>query len=126
MSSPNAKSPLVLVTEDDTVQGLALCDALQESGFAVMGPFTTAADALAALEALDRPPAIALLDVRLKDGTAVPIAQRLSALDVPSLVITGYAVQAIPEGLQDAGGCLGKPLDMDELLGLMWAIVAAG
>ena len=57
--------------------------------------------------------------------TAVPIAQRLSELEVPALVITGHGLQDIPEGLRDAGACLSKPLDMAELLALMQAIVAA-
>ena len=115
--------PLVLVVEDDAIQGLALYEALQEEGFAVLGPFITATEALAALERLDCPLVIALLDVQLQDGTAVPIAQRLSALGVASLVITGHDLQDIPQGLQDASGCLSKPLDMDELLKLMWTII---
>lgn len=108
------------------MQGLALCDALEEAGFSVLGPFPSAANALAALDKLHVPPAVALLDGQLKDSTAVPITHRLSTIGVPSLITTSHCLHNVPEGLRDASACLSKPFDMAEMLDLLQTIVAAG
>ncbi len=77
----------VLVVEDDPLQAFDLEQSLGELGCAVLGPVARQADAARLLDL--RRPSLALLDIALPDGHAVPLARRLTLEDVPFAVLSG-------------------------------------
>ena len=76
-----------LIVEDQALIGMSLEAYLEDSGFEVAGPFTTAAQALDWL-ARDTPE-IALLDIMLGDGSCVTVAGELKRRGVPFAVYSG-------------------------------------
>lgn len=95
----------VLVVEDEIIVGMDLAVSLEEAGYAVIGPF---ASCDAALQALDGDAArlrAGVLDINLGDGvTSAPIAERLNAMDVPFVFLSGYTAgrNALFEQFPDA------------------------
>ncbi|QDA35908.1 response regulator (plasmid) [Paracoccus liaowanqingii] len=79
----------ILLVEDEMLICLDIEDMLQEFGCKVVGPAATAAKALALidLEQID----LAVLDVNLGHEKSYPIVDRLTLLDIPFLLSTGYA-----------------------------------
>lgn len=84
---PTALQPLVLLAEADALVAEDTSEALVQSGYQVMGPFATTADALAAV-ALESP-ALAVVDVKLRDGFCTALARELRQRSVPILVHSG-------------------------------------
>jgi DNA-binding response OmpR family regulator len=79
----------VLVVEDEFLIAMAIEQCLQDQGCEVVGP---APSIEAALNLIDRErPQAALLDVNLDGRLSTPVAERLSALGTPYLLLTGYA-----------------------------------
>jgi len=88
----------VLVVEDEALISLMLEDVLESAGAVVVGPAATVKTALDLLgeEAID----CAVLDVKLMDGTSVPVAEALAALGIRFVVATGS--DTIPVGYNGA------------------------
>ena len=84
----------VLVVEDEALISLMLADALESAGAVVVGPASTVKGALDLLgeEAID----CAVLDVKLNDGSSVPVAEALAALGIRFVIATGS--ETIPAG----------------------------
>jgi CheY-like chemotaxis protein len=98
----------VLVAEDEAIIALDLAITLRELGCEVLPPVPSVARALALLAA-ERPDA-ALLDLRLTDGPATPVAQALAAAGVPFAVTSGLeAGQLGKEPALRAAPYLAKP-----------------
>src|SRR6202012_6291728 len=79
----------VLIVEDDPINALDFEDTI--SGF---GPGTarTAGSVAVALQLIEqRAPDFALLDVSLGRETSLAVAERLDALNIPYVFVTGYA-----------------------------------
>lgn len=97
----------VLVVEGNRLVAEQLTALIETAGGTVRGPAPTVerAFSLAFREELDG----AVLDVRLKDGTSVPIASALRKRGVPFLVISDLESAMIPWGLQRAP-LLAKPI----------------
>lgn len=87
---------VVLLTEDNVIIGLDVCDALEAAGFRVVGPLTTGADAMTWIER--EAPDLAVLDVMLKDGSSDELASELRRRSVPFIVHSGSHVNE-PAGL---------------------------
>src|SRR3954454_24513130 len=81
----------VLVAEDEFVIALEVGEALRRAGFEVVGPAATAGEGerLAAEEPLDA----AVLDLELRDGTAVAAADALAARGIPFVFLSGYGAE---------------------------------
>ncbi|MFD2739900.1 HWE histidine kinase domain-containing protein [Sulfitobacter aestuarii] len=93
-------APRLLLVEDEVVIGMDLSLTLEEAGFSVDGPH---ADVAAAMRALNVMPDIALLDVQLGKETSAPVAERLRALGVPFVVLSGRASDdPLPPGFEGA------------------------
>jgi len=90
----------VLIAEDDGLIAEDLRALVERQGGIVVIMAPTTAGALAAVErhAVD----LALLDVRLGDGTAEDVARALRARRIPFIVVTGYARDGLPPLLRDA------------------------
>ena len=87
-ASPDGLPEDVLIVEDDPIIALGLEDTIL--GFGVK-TVRTAASVARALEMIaDRAPDFALLDVGLVREKSFAIAERLEALQVPFVFVTGY------------------------------------
>jgi len=103
----------VLIIEDNYVVAAHLAAALEDDGFKVIGPVATAEGAVSRIdeEALDG----ALLDVRLREGSAVDVASALRGHGVPFVIVSGYSRDMLPTELKDAP-YVGKPMGSSELI----------
>jgi DNA-binding response OmpR family regulator len=103
----------VLIVEDNYLIAAHLAAAIEGEGFKVIGPVDTAQSAVCRIdeEALDG----ALLDVRLRDGSAIDVANALRAHGVPFVIVSGYSRDTLPTELKDAP-FVGKPMLQSELV----------
>ncbi|MCP8939390.1 hypothetical protein NK718_12770 [Alsobacter sp. SYSU M60028] len=93
--TPGLQRGSVLIVEDEAVIGTLISEIVSDAGYAVLGPFLTAASATAAL-AVDKPSA-ALIDIKLVDGTSFSLAGSLRDLGVPFAFVTAYAPGTVPD-----------------------------
>ena len=107
----------LLLVEDDDVFLKRLAKAMERRGFAV-----ETADCVAAGKAIGtaRPPAYAVVDLRLGDGNGLDVVETIRARrpDSRIVVLTGYgaiatAVAAVKIGATDY---LSKPADADDII----------
>jgi DNA-binding NtrC family response regulator len=112
---PHLAGRRVLVVEDEIMLALALEDTLLSAGGELFGSFASAAEALASL-AEGTAPDVAVLDVRVTDGTSEPVAERLAALDVPFVVLSAYGGAAMDGPALRAAPRLSKPAAMKAVL----------
>ena len=91
---------IVLVAEDDALIGMDVEAMLWGVGCIVLGPYMSVADALAGIQT--QRPDVALLDVKLNDGAVTPVADALTASDVPFALLTGTDDPALLNGLASA------------------------
>ena len=103
----------VLIVEDDAIIALDFEDTIL--GFGV-DRVRTAASAARALELIaERPPDFAMLDVGLASGNSFAVAERLHALRIPFVFVTGYSSDiALPPKLSGTR-MLPKPCTRDLL-----------
>ena len=102
----------MLVAEDEFVIALEVEDALRRAGYEVVGPAATAGEAerLAAEEPLDA----AVLDLDLRDGTAVAAADALAGRGIPFVFLSGYGAEVLPGRLRGRA-VLDKPFPVERL-----------
>jgi len=109
----NAKDRTLLIADDDAAFRNRIARALELRGFIV----TSVGSVAEALAQTARPPAFAVLDLRLGDGNGLELVGplRQARPDIRIVVLTGYgniatAVAAVKEGAVDY---LAKPADAD-------------
>ena len=102
----------ILVVEDEALIAIEMKETLTALGFAVVGPVSTIAQAMAALReaAFDG----AILDLNLGGQLTYPVAERLAALRIPFIFVTGYRSDAIDGAYADVA-VLEKPIDARRL-----------
>lgn len=88
-SVTDPKAPRVLVVEDEALIALLVADHLERAGFKVVGPATSVSKALDLIEEGDCEAAI--LDIRLGEELAEPIAHALKARGTPFVTVSGYS-----------------------------------
>jgi DNA-binding response OmpR family regulator len=103
----------VLVVEDEPLIAFDVADYLQMAGFEVVGPAASVTAALKLLESHGCD--IAVLDVNLGRETAAPIADALAAKSLPFVALSGYSIDQLPKGFQNAP-MLTKPVDPKKLI----------
>jgi DNA-binding NtrC family response regulator len=82
----------VLIVEDDPIIAIDFEDRLLGFGVTHVRSAGSVAQALAAIAA--RPPDFALLDVELSREKSFAVAERLAALKIPFVFVTGYGAEA--------------------------------
>jgi DNA-binding response OmpR family regulator len=102
----------VLIVEDDFLTAEGLSHTFADFGFTVVGPVDTADRAVRLIG--QQPPDGALLDVRLRDGSAVEVAHVLRERGVP-FVMSGYSRDTLPPELRNAP-FIAKPMAESELI----------
>ena len=115
-SATTNKDRTLLIADDDAAFRNRIARALEQRGFIV----TAVGSVAEALAQTARPPAFAVLDLRLGDGNGLEMVGplRQARPDIRIVVLTGYcniatAVAAVKEG---ADTLLTKPVDADRLL----------
>jgi DNA-binding NarL/FixJ family response regulator len=103
----------VLIVEDDYLTAVSLSHAIADYGFTVVGPVDTADGAVRLIS--QEPPDGALLDVRLREGSAVEVARALQERGVPFVVMSGYSRDTLPLELKKAP-FVAKPMSESELV----------
>jgi len=116
-----ADRSLILVDDDDPFRE-RLARALERRGFQVVAMPSVASGVLSARE---RPPAFAVVDLRLADGSGLDVVAVLRAVrpDTRIVMLTGYgniatAVAAVKAGAIDY---LAKPADADDIVAALLA-----
>jgi CheY-like chemotaxis protein len=107
----NAKK--ILIVEDSYPVAESMSRTITDVGFATVGPVDTADRAMRKIEqhVLDG----VLLDVTLRDGSAVAVAKVLRQRRVPFVVVSAYAHDTLPAELRQAP-YLAKPMSEFELI----------
>ncbi len=112
----------LLILDDDRPFRSRLARAMEKRGFDVIEA-ETAAEGAAAVAAA--PPAFAVVDMRLEDGSGLDVLRELKEKrpDVRAIILTGYgnittAVSAVKLGAVDY---LAKPADADEILSALFS-----
>ena len=114
---------MVLIVEDDILIGLALRMVLRIGGHEVMGPATTADEALRL--AMSRRPELAFVDIRIagpEDGIAV--ARMLTERFGTSCLFLTAEVDQARNAREAALGLVAKPYDPPELLRAVKVVAA--
>ena len=82
------RQPLVLLAEADALIAADMSDALAQAGYRVLGPFGTTPEALAVLG--EERPALAVVDVKLRDGLCTALGLALRERGIPIVVHSGF------------------------------------
>jgi DNA-binding LytR/AlgR family response regulator len=107
----------VLIVEDDPIIALDFEDTILRFGVKTIRTAGNVARALSMIE--DRAPDFALLDVGLVREKSFAVAERLDALKIPFVFVTGYGVNVgLPAALVDKPR-LPKPYSSDALKALL-------
>ncbi|WP_018236854.1 response regulator [Ensifer sp. BR816] len=108
----------VLIVEDEFLIAMDLKLLLERRGWRVLGPAATVEEALELLG--DELPAVALLDVTLRDGGVTLVAEVLNAQSVPFVVASAYSKPELLGGEILAGAPnVGKPTEERRLLAVL-------
>lgn len=91
---PDLKDRRIMVVEDQYLIADDLCRALVAAGAEVIGPFATEAKAFSSLDAgsIDA----AVLDLDLNGRSSLDLAKRLTALNIPFVIASGFPEGTIP------------------------------
>ena len=103
----------VLVVEDECLIALDIEDALTELGCKVLGPVPTVAEALAIVAAVRCD--VAILDVRLAEGSTAPLAVALRQQGIPFVILSGCDRGQLIEPVLREAVLIGKPLQRKAL-----------
>jgi CheY-like chemotaxis protein len=119
-ASPDRRSALpedVLIVEDDPIIALDFEETILGFGVKTVRAAGTVATALDMIS--DRAPDFALLDVGLIREKSFAIAERLDALNIPFVFVTGYSAEVrLPPAFADRPR-LPKPYSSDALRALL-------
>jgi DNA-binding NtrC family response regulator len=108
----------VLVVEDEPLVGLDVASILANAGYTIEGPFRTVCGALHSLGQVR--PAVAVLDFRVGEDTALSVADLLNRNGVPYIWLTGYPAEAIPDRHRDhKHPVVSKPFTSKDLVGIL-------
>ena len=111
----------VMVVEDELLIAMLIEDTLLDEDCAIVGPFTSVADALAA--AHDVVVDVAVLDVNLRGEKVYPVAEALAARQIPFLLLSGYGMEAIPPG-RAGWRAFSKPFAAEALVAELAALLS--
>jgi DNA-binding response OmpR family regulator len=111
----------ILIVEDDFLVGSDMRAFLEAAGAEVVGPVDDIAQACAV--ARDQGLEGAVLDVRMWNETAAPVAVELARRNIPFIVVRGYTPDEIPPAMRGAA-YLAKPVPRLELIDIASAMFA--
>ncbi|HEX4043671.1 MAG TPA: response regulator [Xanthobacteraceae bacterium] len=106
------KKPRVLLVEDEALVAMMIQETLIDFGFQVVGPVSTASEALAS--ARNSHFDAAVLDINLGDGLVYTVAEILGKRGVPFVFVTGYDADSVDPRFSGVP-VLQKPIERDML-----------
>ncbi|CCD85902.1 conserved protein of unknown function [Bradyrhizobium sp. ORS 285] len=119
-----ARARLVLVVEDEYFIAMDLQAVLADAGYDVLGPASTATDALKLLD--DNSPSAAVLDVNLGDHRVTPVAHALAVRRIPFVLASAYSdLDLANEPLLAKAPNVGKPTAPGPLLDAVGRMLSA-
>jgi DNA-binding response OmpR family regulator len=119
-AGPRDGGSAVLVLEDEAVIALDMCDALEDAGHDVVGPCETRAEALRLLETVS--PDLAVVDVKLRDGSGLEVARELVRRRIPFVFYSGEpADERLAAEFPDAP-TVHKPASMQAVIAALRAV----
>jgi PAS domain S-box-containing protein len=107
-----ADKPRVLLVEDEALVAMMIQETLAGFGFEVVGPISTASEALTS--ARESHVDAAVLDINLGDGLVYTVAEILSKRGVPFVFVTGYDADSVDTRFSGVP-ILQKPIERDML-----------
>ena len=113
MAGARLSAKKILIVEDSYLIAESMSRTIADVGFATVGPVDTADRAMREIEH-DVPDGV-LLDISLRDGSAVAVAKVLRQRRVPFVVVSAYAHDTLPAELRHAP-YLAKPMSETELI----------
>lgn len=102
----------LLVVEDELLVALDIESILNDAGLTVIGPASSAAEALELIGSTT--PDAALIDANLSGEPITEVAKALSERGIPFAYVTGYGRESLPNDYQ--APIVTKPFDADQLL----------
>ena len=111
----------LLVVEDELLVALDIESILTDAGMIVIGPASSAAEALELIAST--PPDAALIDANLGGEPITAVAEALSERGIPFAYVTGYGRESLPEAYQ--APIVAKPFDADQLLAAVRRLLPA-
>jgi two-component system, response regulator PdtaR len=113
----------VLIVEGEYLIASSLGAALSDAGWKVLGPAASVEDALHLLER--ERPTVATLDPILGRKPATPVAEKLTTLGVPFVLLTGHSDPHLVLGRAANGvPIFEKPVEYSRLLASLAALAA--
>ncbi len=102
----------VMIVEDEALVAMVVAESLTELGYSVIGPYSRASAAMAAIkeDEID----VAILDVNLGGELVYPLADALAMRDVPFIFVTGYGAESIDRRFSNVP-ILQKPIERQTL-----------
>jgi DNA-binding response OmpR family regulator len=100
--------PHILVLEDEWIIADQIETALEEAGYAVVGPVGQVDAAMALLKS--RPLDAAVLDINLHGDRSFRVARQLARDAIPFVFLSGYARTELPAALRERP-LMQKPID---------------
>lgn len=104
--------PRVLLVEDEALVAMMIQETLDEFGFQVIGPISTASEALVAVRGSHFDAAV--LDINLGDGLVYTVAEILGHRGVPCVFVTGYDADSVDSRFSSIP-VLQKPIEREML-----------
>jgi DNA-binding response OmpR family regulator len=106
----------ILICEDEYLLASGLAADLEALGVRVLGIVARAADGIALLDELsDAGLNAAIVDIRLLDGSAFPLVERLREKSVSVVFFSGYSAEDVPDRFSEIP-VVTKPGHIDELM----------
>lgn len=106
-------SARILVVEDEFLIALDIASVLEQAGIPIIGPVSTVAEAMSAIEHEDMRGA--LLDAHLAGEPVGCIADALKAKGIPFAFVSGYGPEQLPAAHRDIP-LVKKPFTGQDLL----------
>lgn len=103
----------MLIVDDEYMIAIELRQAVENLGHEALGPVPSTDQALAIIGR--DPPAVALLDETLEDGSVVPVAQELARRNIPFAVVSGHERSPSGDPLLQNALRLPKPTGMERV-----------
>lgn len=106
----------VLIIEDEALVSMMLEEFLEQIGCRMMGTASRLDEAIIKARSLSLD--MALLDVNLAGEASFPVAEILTARDIPFIFVTGYGPLGLPADMRHVP-ILPKPFQMAQLVEAM-------
>lgn len=103
----------LLIVEDEWLIAIELQRIVELLGGTIFGPVGSVEDALQVLS--NTKPDAALLDVNLREGRVLPVAEACRDRSVPFALVTGYGRLELEEPLLQSAPRVHKPFDVHDI-----------